>query len=203
VVLVVLALSAVGAASASAAEWYAAGKALSGSSKLLESVRVEEAIVLSVPRLEMSMTCSGVKAGSAEIIAKSSAKARFVLTGCKMTEAVSGCEIGSEITTEALEGSPTLGTYPEDKIELKPQSGTTFGAVPFDSINSCAFKSAVALKGKLTLSLPRGQEDWMEQIFAGQGTKESPGHLEMLGDPVYVTGKLKLSQTTLRSWSFH
>jgi hypothetical protein len=205
IVAAVFAFAAVGASSASAAEWFVNGKALSGSSKVAEKVKMEESIVLSVPNAGIAITCTGANLYStSEIVAKSTIKLGSLrLTGCKTTTPASGCEIAdSELDTAALEAPLTEGTSPEDKAVFKPKTGTTIANLQFSEKVTCAFGGLWALKGSFTLALPKGQEELVEQTFAGIGTKESPSGLSLFGQPAYLTGKFKASLTSAGKWSY-
>ena len=119
-----LALCALTAASASAAQWYVGGKAMTGSEKLAETVKVEEAIKFTFEAGEKSqnptLTCTGMTAAKSEIAASSAIKlSGAALTGCVLHEpADKFCELQSQperIGLEASEAKLATGKSPEDR----------------------------------------------------------------------------------------
>jgi hypothetical protein len=202
------ALCALVAVSASAAEWYVGGKALTGSEKLATTVTVEQPIVVSIPAIEFKFTCTAASDSASEIGAKTSFKVHyFRLEGCKTTMPAKGCEMESpEIPFYLDEGVLTKGTAPEDKLKLQPQTkGHELGEIPFGS--ACGLGPAgQPMYGAVTLNMIKGQEESAEQTFEGQGTKESPSELvtfSRTGEATYITGKLKLKLASGKAWSFH
>lgn len=202
------ALCALVAVSASAAEWYVGGKALTGSEKLATTVKVEQPIVISIPTIKYEFTCTAASDSAAEIGAKTTFKATLLrLESCKTTLPKSGCEMEyPEIPFRSLEGVLTKGTAPEDKLKLQPQTaGHELGEIPFGS--DCALGPAgQPMYGAVTLNMVKGQEENTEQTFEGQGTKESPSELKTFsrtGSATYITGKLKLKLASGKAWSFH
>src|ERR1700679_104776 len=87
-----LALCALTAASASAAQWYVAGKAMTGSEKLAETVKVEEPLKFTIDAYvgggqQPTLTCAGMTTTKSEIGASGTLKlAGTSLTGCVLHE---------------------------------------------------------------------------------------------------------------------
>ena len=203
-----LALCALTAASASAAEWYVGGKALTGTEKVATTVKVEQPIVISIPTIDYQFTCTTASDLATEIGAKTGFKANSLyLESCKTTLPATGCELQSpEIPFYQLEAIPSKGTSPEDKLKLQPQvKERELGEIPFGS--ACGFgPSTQPIYGAVTLNMAKGQQENAEQTLEGQGTKESPSELKTFsrtsGDPTYITGKLKLKLASGKPWSF-
>src|SRR5580700_11252501 len=113
----VLALCAIAAGSASASQWYVGGKAMTGSEKLSETVKVEENVVFTIeeskPKHDATVTCTGLKAGKSEIGGSSVIILKeLVFQSCKLRvpweEAF--CELeGSALYPVALQAKMLLG----------------------------------------------------------------------------------------------
>ena|ERR1700722_4985230 len=207
VIATVLVLCAVASASASAAQWYVGGKALTGSAKLAATAKVEEPITFSIPGLGMTITCSSLSMESPEILAAGTLKAKEEshLGGCKATVGAKACFVENEWGElfGGIEGLPSLGTSPEDKLELKSPKAYAF--VVFELGSNCgAFGGQFALTGKIPFSMSAGQTESVEQTFVGEGTKaKGVNSLNFEGNPVYVTGKFKLKLASGSKWSYH
>jgi hypothetical protein len=202
-----LALGIAASASASAAEWHVGGKALTGSSALATTTKVEESIKLSLLEGYGQISCTsatleeGVRKGSLAIIAPSSLEigGSLILEGCKMT-APSNCSIQKTISTEALLGTMSTGTAPEDKFALKGKSGKSM--VTLTIAGSCLLAGEDSITGAFTLLAPSGQTELAEQTFVGQGSNEKPAGAGLFGQPAYLSGKFKLKLASGGLWSF-
>ena len=208
----VLALCALTAASASAAEWYVGGKPVAGNGGIAEAVKVEENIVLSVPSVKVAITCTALAARPPSgITGTNTLHIEFLkFNNCKTTEPTSGCELeasaGGSYKANYLEGAAIAeGKSPEDQLQLKSkEQNGEFMEFWFDENDTCSYKSLQELvMGKMTLTMPKGREELAEQTFVGQGTKETPNGLTFLGHPAYLTGKFKLKLASGAKWSFH
>jgi hypothetical protein len=201
--IAVLALGAIASASASAAEWHVGGKALTGSAALAKTTKVEESIGLSILEGYGRISCPSATLAEVPkglgIFAPNTLKMGMVLEGCKMT-APSNCSVVSTIVTEPLVGTLTAGTYPEDKLVLTSQGGKSMFTLSIDG--SCSIAGEDSASGSFTLSVPTGQEELAEQAFLAQGSKEKPAGAGMLGDPLYLSGKVKLKLSAGSLWSF-
>ena len=147
----VLALCALTAGSASAAQWYVGGKALTGTEKLAETIKVEQNIVLTFelgdgPKGEdnPTLTCTGMTAPKSELGASGTIKLGTpLLTGCKLVEPYfPACKLGSgpEIGLQTLEAKMTAGNHPKTPRNSQapsaqgnsgPNSGAERAAKPF------------------------------------------------------------------------
>jgi hypothetical protein len=206
----VLALCALTAASASAAQWYVGGKALTGSEKLAETTKVEENITFTIeisqqPKLDSKLTCSTLKTPKSEITAPATLKTQMSLGGCKFSEPghpECGLASGEGILTNALVAKLAAGKSPEDTTELAGEnsSKTWFS---FEPKEACIFFGGEdgSIKGTATLKTPKGQTEATEQELVGEG--EASSGLSIYSYPVYFTGKVKLKLASGKAWSFH
>jgi hypothetical protein len=205
----VLALCAVVSASASAAQWYVGGKALTGAAKLAATVKVEEPIVMSATResIHLVITCtkaSLVKGSHTAIEAPGTIKFEAaVLESCKMT-GLTGCTMGSEVEFQPFEGQLSTATSPEDSALFKPK-GSYFTDLAFNGTCFAAGEFTFVV-GKFAMKLTKGQEEKTEQEFLGEGTGSTGLEIVEWGSPhppVYITGKLKLKLESGSAWSYH
>jgi hypothetical protein len=209
-----VALCVVSAASASAAQWYVGGKAMTGSEKLSETVKVEESIVFAdefaYPKYFVNITCTGLKLPKSEISASAAISLKEPrLEGCKLTiprdeKEDESCALeGTEIWMSSLTAKMSLGSKsPEDGVELKPSLGNEWFA--FGGRGSCeisSIDSEGSIIGTVTLKAVKGQTEAVEQEFVGEG--EAGKGLTRYGAPVYFTGKFKLKLASGKAWSFH
>jgi hypothetical protein len=216
--LAVLALAAMGAASASAAQWYVGGKALTGSEKLATTIKAEENTVLSfyynasekTPYLQV--TCTSLNGTKLEAItAPATLKGAFGLGGCKVTKPTEkSCELenGESLWTDPLEAKLALGAIsPEDAAEFSAVNARKQWMEVNLREDGCASLIGIApgneweIRGKLTVKVPTGQQESTEQELVFE-------HAEGLysfntGQPVSITGKLKLKLASGKAWSFH
>jgi hypothetical protein len=216
ILVTALALCALTAASASAAQWYVGGKALTSyipeSAKLAKSIKVEEPIVISVPAAKLAIKCTGLQFGEtapAEIKQTKTLDVEFLYyTGCATTEPASGCALREEgyFKGDYLEGeAATAAKSPEDELVLTRIPIGFLAEVYFAEGDKCAVLNSLQqfLQSHVTFTMPKGREEAAEQTFVAQGTKESPDGLTFLKDPAYLTGKFKLKLESGKAWSFH
>jgi hypothetical protein len=132
----VLALGAVASASASAAQWYVNGKATTSTSteKLWGFVKMEEPVVLSVPKAKLTITCKEIELDGeeSELRGRTAVYLRDIdYYGCKTTEPSTGCALASLSGEEYaswdglyIEGEATAeGKSTEDQLRLTPVTG--------------------------------------------------------------------------------
>lgn len=196
-------IAAAATASASASQWYVGGKALTGSTKLATTAKVEEAITFSAPSLGLKIACTSVNLVSPEITAPGSLKAEeeTYLGGCKAPEGPKGCTVVQERGEPfaGLAGTAVLGTAPEDTLELKSPEASAF--IVFELAECGSLDGQTAFTGKVPFSMSTGQTESVEQTLVGPGTKSTS--LKYEGNVVYVTGKFKLKLASGSKWSFH
>ena len=203
----VLALCALASASASAAQWYVNGKALSGSAAISPTVKVQENVQISLyseKTLDETFTCTTVKAESpSEITAPTTLKVDdFLFGGCKTTYPVLEEECkpeGGEIGTYPVSALLGTGTSPEDKGELAPVKGKYWTGF---NQRGCLLEGAWSFEiyGKLPVKLPQGQTSSTEQELVFE---KAPGlyNYNNTSEPIYITGKVKLKLTSGSTWS--
>jgi hypothetical protein len=203
-----LALCALTAASASAAQWYVGGKALTGSEKLAETVKVEEPVKFNLAGTDEAeyptLTCTGMVAGKSEIGASGTIKlgtAKF--TGCAVHEPGNEfCKLEEQPETIgllALEAKMAVGKSPEDASEFTATNSTKLWT-EFVTNEECNVLSTYnPIKGSVTLQAPKGQTEVAEQEFIGHLTTG----LKWYSQTVYLSGKVKLKLASGKAWSFH
>jgi hypothetical protein len=209
VFVAVLGLCAVASASAPAAQWYVGGKALSGSEKLSEAVKVEESIAFAIriggepPSNYPTITCTGAKELGAEIVAPAALKIEaLALEGCKLKVASEpSCKLSStKIDTFPLEAKMSAGKSPEDAAEVV---GTREKIWFNEQLGGCFIlgETEWSIKGTSVLKAPKTQTEATEQEFVGPG--EAGKGLTWYEQPVYLSGKLKFKLASGKAWSFH
>jgi hypothetical protein len=121
----------IAAGSASAAVWHAGTKELKTSSEtaaVKSSVVVTTAVKLIADGV--TITCTGLEGASPELVGPNVFTATsLTFTGCSVS--AGECVIAKTIQTVDVKGEATTGTAPDDKIVLKPASGTTFTIIEF------------------------------------------------------------------------
>ncbi len=201
-----LALSAVAAATASAAQWYVAGAKLSGSANLATEAKTDVGATLNAPGLKIVVTCTGNLLGKLPKITaenKGSAEA-LTFMGCTETSPAN-CSVASEIPTNPVEAEVSLGTAKEDRVLFKPVAPSkTFATVTFKG-TSCSVEGEKPVTGSVKLKAPTGQEENTLQLLEGLGSLEqSPDLLQVAGNQAYIEGgKALLKLESGSKWSFH
>lgn len=220
--VMVLALCALAAASASAAQFYVNGKVLTGSEKLSTTIATNESAVISfyynskeaTPYLQV--TCPSFSGMYLESITSTGAITTHTgglgFVGCKVTlPKEAGCEFegGSEtLWTAPLEGKMALGSKsPEDSAEisaLNPRKLWTEvnlreGGCP--GLTGIAAGNEWEVRGKLTAKVPTGQKESVEQQVVFEATEGL--YSFNTAQPVHLTAKFKLKLASGEPWSFH
>jgi len=205
-----LALSAVAVSAASAAQWYVAGSKLVGSAKLATSAAVDKNAILSVPKLGMTIECTGpnLKGVEPEIIAEKSGKAKhLIFEACSVTKPTNCKLVGqpTNIETNPIEATVALGSGKTDKVTFSTTSAN-FVEVNFAATELCALEGLQPIKGQVTVNAPTGQEELTLQAIEGLGTTEN--HSLEIGkaspNKAYIEGgKALLKLESGSKWSFH
>ena len=211
ILAVALALCALTAASASAAQWYVGGKALTGSEKLAETVKTEEAVHFAAQGVNgWGFTCHAVTLEKGEILAGAIAKLTPRLTACEATHPKTGCEINSTIEGFPTEAALTKGASEDTALLTGLGTKKNIWQLEFNEGDSCGQAGwAFDLRGHVTLALPAGQTEAAEQTVSFVAEKESTSGLQMEATEggsyggVTTTGKLKLKLASGKAWSFH
>ena len=206
----VLALCALAAASASASQWYVGGKALTGSEKLAETVKVEQPIKFTFHLFQEesenpTLTCTGMTSAKSEIGASGAIKLKEpALTGCVLVEPNhKNCELNDQtrIGLLPLEAKMALGKAPEDTAELAG-TGTVKAWTEFWPNEECEeLNGPDTIRGSVTIQAPKGQTEATEQEFVGEGSLSNG--LKWYAQSVYFSGKFKLKLASGKAWSFH
>jgi hypothetical protein len=199
--VVVMAFSAVAASGASAASWRVGGSELVGSASLAPAVKMVEEV-----RLEWyggaMIRCAGVELKSASIVAPSGGSAEhLVFKGCGF---ISGsCSLkGTTIESRSLVLAAALGgSGPEDALVVKPASGKVLAEFTLTGA-SCARAGVDDLTGKVTLVLPSGREELVEQEVSMR-TSAAGEELRLDGETgVSLKGAVKAGLVSGKAWSF-
>ncbi len=206
----VLALCALTAASASAAQWYVGGKALTGSEKLAETVKVEEAVHFTAQGVNgMAFTCHTVTLEKGEIVAGAIAKFTPRLTACETTSPKTVCEINSTMIGFPAEATLTKGGSEDTALITGLGTKKNIWQMEFGGGDSCGLAGLeFDLRGHVTLALRTGQLEEVEQIASFVAEKESTSGLKMEGTEggsyggVTTTGEFKLKLASGKGWSF-
>jgi hypothetical protein len=206
----VLALFAIGAASASASQLYVGGKALSGTAAFTPVSKGEGFTIWSTAD-KFKITCKGMafEAGYTELKLSSPSSVKgeeFEYEDCTFTEHTN-CEIENKkegpIFIQKLLGTIAKGTGTEDTMTIEYPGGSNFG---YFFGTGCALFEGTAVfayngsKPSLVLKMPTGQTESVEQSIVFPGEKEK---IEYLRQPVYVSGSIKLKLASGQAWSFH
>ncbi|MGH2913076.1 MAG: hypothetical protein ACRDJ3_11450 [Solirubrobacteraceae bacterium] len=197
IALCALALSVAGAASASAAEWRVANNPLVESAGLASKPAVTKVIKVEYAP-GVYFECTGVELKNGKITAHTTGSIEhLVLRECANN---GNCIVPSTIESKPLTIEAALGsTSPEDKLTLKPTTGTTFMEFNITGLECQLFGSA-RITGKMKNLLPKGQTELAEQELQ---LHTEGGELAWSSAPVTVTGTIKLKLTTSQTWSFH
>ncbi len=207
ILVAVLALCALASASASAAEWNVAGKALVGSAAFAGTAKVEEKITFTMPTegtKHVKLVCTSLYPGKSQIKAPNTATlSKVELGGCTITEGAECSVEGEELFTKTtLSMELSKGTGTADTVVLKPEVGTTLFGYAYLLGGKCPLPNPWSLgftEGHLNLTMASGQTEAAEQPFTFPGEKE---HLEWAGKPIYLSGKFKLKLASGGLWSF-
>jgi len=202
VAVVVVAVSAVVSASASAASWRVGGEELVGSASLASAMSMTERVIWEYGTV--SLECGGVELKGASIVGPSGGSIEhMVFTGCEVYGS-GGCFLKSAtIESKPLSVAAALGgKSPEDALVLKPVSGKVFAEFQVGGVEGCLFAGVNQLKGKAMLVLPRGREELAEQEVLIRTTASSEEFKWNEGF-VAFTGGVKAKLASGKAWSFH
>ncbi len=205
----VLALCVVASASASAAQWYVGGKALTGAAAVSQTTKVEEKIHITSEGVEITCsTLTGIAGRPFEIVAPAGLQiGDLLLKGCVANVGTQKCGLGGgsgeEIGTTALISTLGLGTGLEDHGELtrNAKEGESIIWTEFE-VGGCGIEGyQFRIKGKVPVKLPHGQTSSTEQELVFEKAAGLYNYNE--ANPVYLTGKVKLKLTSGSIWSLH
>jgi hypothetical protein len=196
--LAAFALSIVASASASAAAWHVGTKELKTSS---ETAAVKSpATVITAAKLTaagVTITCTGLEGVSPELVGPNVFTATsLTFTGCSVT--AGECKVATSIKTVAVKGEATTGTSPDDKVVLKPASGTSFTTIEFEGAK-CALAGEQAVKGQVTIDAPKGVTPAAKQKIT---VNDSTG-LKVGVNAATITGEAELALVSGEEFSFH
>lgn len=183
---------------ASAAAWHVNGSEVPNKN-LLEKAAVKKAITLNVAGgIEFECKSTEVKFKNAKIIASNAMTIEHMTLGeCK---AVSGpCELTNPtIETKELTGTATLGESPVDSLVLSEVEKKLVAEVKFEG-SKCALLGTQVVKGKITLSMPKGQEELVGQNMT---PKMVTGELTVGGFSTILGGEFTVETVSTEKWSF-
>jgi hypothetical protein len=200
------ALAAFAAGQASAAEWVVNKAPLSGSAALSETVNVVEPIMIDARKSGFEFKCTKAKATNGEIIAKGTIKLTLGYDCETVYPTGETCDAEEAVLGYPIEGALTKGTGSEDgALFTTKETKQRLWRFGWGNVE-CGFgKSFQYLMGTVTLSLPSGQTEAVEQKFSFLGEKESPKGMTFgtsLGNTATVTGKIGLKLKSGLAWAF-
>jgi hypothetical protein len=198
----VVALGAVGAGSASAASWRVGGSELVGSASLAPATKMVEEVRLGWIGGAL-IQCTGVELKSASVAAPGGGSAEhLVFKGCAFTSG--SCSLkGTTIESKSLALTAALGgSGLEDTLVVKPASGKVLAEFTLTGA-SCARAGVYDLTGKVTLVLPSGREELVEQEVSMRTSAVSE-ELRLDGETgVSLKGAVKAELASGKAWSFN
>jgi hypothetical protein len=206
--VVVMAFSATAVASASAAEWYVGGSALTGLAALASTTKTVSEVRINTggPGFGGSISCEGVELKGADIAAKTGGQIEhLLLTKCW---GHGECDLESEtIESKPLNVEAALGAKsPEDKLVLKPVTGTLIAEYKVTNPGEPGCGGASKknqISGKATLILPKGRGELVEQELLTNITELNSELKWDGGSAVTMEGAVSLKLASGKAWSFH
>jgi hypothetical protein len=209
VLFAVFALSAVAAASASAA-WFVGGTELKAPTGLSTTAAVDATTKLLVPAVEdLTIECSGTTLDGTTARIEPPDKgfaAKLTFLACKTIKPVSTCQIESEptsISTNPILALVARGAGEEDRVAFTPETGKVFAQIQFLESNTCAFNGLEGVKGSVTVGAPTGTLELLSQAIVGLGSVEN-NSLEVANSKAFlIGGKALLTLASDSKWSFH
>lgn len=196
--IALLALLAVGSASASAAGWNVNKTALgSGSSaELAKGTTTVTNFELSLIKSQIIVTCTGIQNNEADIVGTSLFTAKsLLLTGC--TSNAANCPVASTIPTTEVQGTVTPGT--PDTIKIEPVAGPTKLIMTVEFTGPlCALEGQFPVSGNFTVSAPDlGTEQAEHELTV------SSSELKSGSSPDALAGSAKFKLASGDEWGFH
>lgn len=190
--------------SCATAEWFVNGAKLTTTAAVATTASVDTGVTLNSPSLHLTIKCSGatLELHVHEIFPNGALRyIAHAWLGCSVVQPTS-CSIPSEITSNAVTGTTTTGTSPEDRLTQKPTSGRLLAAITFEGA-TCPFLGEEPLDGSFTEKLPTGQNESVIQAVESLGSTEN-NSLELAGAKAYFEGgKALLKLASGSKWSFH
>jgi hypothetical protein len=203
----VVALSALGAASASAT-WFVNGTTLTGSAALSSAAAVDAESTLLVPALNLAIKCNGKFLDGLQPQIFGSDRgyaAALTFLGCN-TVTPAKCALAKEnqpIATTAILALAAKGTGEAVKVTFKPETKTTFTNISFSEENTCAFNGLEPVTGELVAGAPTGQLSLSAQPLTGLGSTEGNNSLLIDGDRSFLDGgSALLTLASGSKWNF-
>jgi hypothetical protein len=208
-----LAFSAVASSSALAGMgWFVGGvrQGASGSQALTNTARVTEGAVLSVPSLNLKLTCAALSGEKVELSGTTLGKAKHLFfENCSEIEPVTCVLASKNVTVAPVLALPELSGSPTKLLILfHPETGKEFAQVNFvknpAQSKACAggLSGEKPVDGAVNLLAPTGLTEHAEQELEGLGTTDN-NSLEVAGDKGYIEGgKAFLKLANSAEWSF-
>jgi hypothetical protein len=190
-IVAVLAIGAVGTASASAAEWKVGGSTFTGKKTINKATKTIENYTLTAAGVTITCTGLEVAGGFIEEPATNGAE-HLVFTGCKASGV---CTVATTLTTNAVKSTATAGS--PVKILFEPTSGTNFITIEFTGAE-CSLKGKKETTGKVTCTAPGAATSQVEQELACNST----GELKLGTNAATFKGKGDLTLEGDPSWAF-
>ncbi len=194
---------------ASADSWFVNGAKLTGSEELINTAKIDEKLTFNVPGLSLEITCAGISAIGAKIVAGENKESEHLkFEGCSEIQP-STCKVkGSKVETEATIGLQSLALFVGSKTEsvvtvLHPKkAGGNFAILELEG--TCAIAGENPIKGLVKIADPTGITELAAQLEEGLGSSEGNNSLEVDKQKAFIEkGRILLTLKSGNKWSFH
>ena len=205
-VLAAFALSAI-TADAASAEWFVNGSQLTSTAALATSAVLDTTATWDFPVPKVGVDCEGPVDVNGKLLRFGLLDVTLIWLNCRALP-VGVCSLSSStagIQSEPLEGTVTKGPgSSEDRVTVTPSTKTILATIPFaEKAGSCPLTGEQAVRGSVTLAMPKGQDEASTQVIEGLGSVEN-NSLEVDGDKGYIeSGKALVTLASGSKWSFH
>jgi hypothetical protein len=198
--IAVLALSAIGAAWASAATpgWMVNETLLTGSAALATSAASHETAVLNGAGLNLE--CGGsLDLVNGKLISPNRDSANIVIIlGCETKNG--GCEVPSSISTNSILSEATLAGVLGLAVKLTPETGTLLVTVRYSGA-LCPVAGNKPVTGKVAATMPTGQRERTDQELNVNVT-EGSGELFIASTAASLKASFAFLLQSHQTWSF-
>jgi hypothetical protein len=200
--IAVIGLSAIVSASASAAGWMVNGTELKGSAALANTAAVDKNSKLTAAEVTIECTGKTLNGAGPEIKAGNTGHAKSLeFTGCKSTTET--CKLGGGnatgiIGTLPVNAEATLSGALGVVAKFTPET-KLFATIDYEG-SKCALAGVQAIKGKVTVTAPTGQDERTAQEIVANVT-EASDELQVGSSAAEFTGSALLELSKGEKWS--
>jgi hypothetical protein len=197
--LVLFSFSAVGAASASAAEWWVGGSLLTGKAELSAKTHVTKHFTIRSTKLSVECSEVKVKGGFIGQHNENSIES-LIFEGCSVP-GEPGCEV-SPVDTEPLV-FPLEGEKGSIRLNFIPTTGTKFGVVTIKTKGTCgmtgSFKLTSGAKKGMICNYPGVETEHVEHELVFN--ESSGSEIEINGEKAMFNGEVFFKLASGKEWS--